>query len=220
MIVTHLKVTYPALIREPSKVDDATRLREITTGVWPKLNEATLKGYDDVLVGTFGDMIVSAYRITGSESVMYEGKEKIRFTVAPPLGPDGQDPWLSLAGGPAEQVDPVAWLIGCPIPGGPWKQGETRGTRRYTLKDYLDDYPELRKRDAGDFDPGMARALLAYFRGDRHVATDDFPQLAADHASPLAAGPDTGVTVVRQPGGAVVITIPTGTRARLEIDPD
>lgn len=214
MIVANLNKSYPSLIRAAETRPLA--LQGITTGDWPYLKEATLNGYDDLLVGTYDDMIVTAYRITGTSTVDYEGIPKTRFEVASPISPS-DDPFAGFLHD--SRFEPAAWLIGCPIPGGPWKQGEARGTRRYNLDDYRKDHPELVEREAREFGASTEEELLHHLRGDTLVSTADFPALSGAHPSPSGNSTETGVTVVRQPGGTVVVTIPTGTRARIEIEP-
>lgn len=217
MIVVSLKRSYPELIRNPSSsMPDTYMIQSITTGDWPKLSAESLEGFNDILVGTYDNMIVTAYRITGVKAVDYEGVEKTRFEVADAVAADG-DQFSGLLYG--TRTEPVAWLIGCPIPGGPWKRGESRGTRRYSLDEYRADHPDLAQREEEDFGADMSEALLRHFRGDSDVLTSDYPQLASFSGMAAPAGPATGVTIVRQPGGTVVITIPTGTRAQVNIEP-
>lgn len=220
MIVVNLKRSYPELIQREQRgvLSDGLNLQGITTGDWPKLSEESLEGFDDFLVGTYDNMIVTAYRLIGAETIDYDGVEKTRFKVAEPIAGNG-DQFGSLLGNTASS-EPAAWLIGCPIPGGPWKRGESRGTRRYSLDEFRADHPELAQRSEEDFGATMSGALLRQFRGDPHVAIEDYPQLVAASGTTAPVGPETGVTVVRQPGGTVVITIPTGTRAQLHIEPN
>jgi hypothetical protein len=114
-------------------------------------------------------------------------------------------------------VEPAEWRIGCPIPGGPWKQGESRGTRRYALETYLENYPSLLPRIGEDFGGRMALHLIEHFAGTRQVVLSRFPALADDGSGAVAGGTD--VTAILQPGGSVVVTIPTGTRAQILIEP-
>jgi hypothetical protein len=218
MIVASLKRSYPELIRNPSNtLPDTYKLQGITTGDWPKLTVESLAGFDDVLVGTYDNMIVTAYRITGTSLVDYDGVEKTRFEVAEPIAGNG-DKFNGLLYG--NLSEPSSWLIGCPIPGGPWKRGESRGTRRYSFDEYREDHPELAQREEEDFGANMAETLLRHFRGDPHIAIEDYPQLATVPGATATDGPGTGVTIVRQPGGTVVITIPTGTRAQINVEPN
>lgn len=214
MIVVNLNKSYPHLL-QASRID-AFALQNITVGDWPKLKTETLAGFDDLLVGTYEDLIVSAFRITGANTVDYEGTDKTRFEVAEPVGPTG-DPFSGLFH--RSSFEPAAWLIGCPIPGGSWKKGEARGTRRYSLDDYRTDHPDLADREQREFGSGTAEELLQHLRGNELFPADDYPALAtADR--PSGVTPGTGVTVVRQPGGTVIVTIPTGTRAHIEIEPN
>lgn len=217
MIVVSLKRSYPNLIddvRDGSEKIASWRLEGITRGDWPKMSDALLDGYLDFVVGTYDDMIVTAYPI---EKVSPGPNETIKFA-----GSDAgagfeatlHEQWSSNASLAAGE-----WLVGCPMPGGPWKRGEGRGTRRYLLHDYLLDHPELSPRKDEDMGGRMALNLLEHFALGKYVDLLDYPQLAPAGAAAVPAGPDTGVTVVRQPGGTVVITIPTGVRAQLLVEP-
>jgi hypothetical protein len=64
----------------------------------------------------------------------------------------------------------------------------------------------------------MATNLIDHLATGKAIPLEDYPQLASATSAPGTA--ETGVTVVRQPGGTVVITIPTGTRAQLLIEPE
>ncbi|TWX34989.1 hypothetical protein ES689_14190 [Frigoribacterium sp. ACAM 257] len=219
MIVTSLKRSYPNLLDDVRKGSNAMlpelRLESITRGNWKKMNAATLDGYLDFVVGTYDNMIVSAYRVDQVEQ-LEDGT--IKFAGPSPFGERPQNDWLGLPSSNASHV-PGEWLVGCPMPGGAWRQGESRGTRRYSTEAYLADHPELAGRVDEDFGGRMATNLLEHLATGRAIAIDDYPQLAsAGTGSQLAA--ETGVTVVRQPGGTIIITIPTGTRAQLLIDPD
>lgn len=216
MIVVSLKRSYPNLLNDVRSQSPMANfaLEGITRGNWPKMKEETLDGYLDYVVGTFNGMIVSAYPIdrieTGpNDTIQFEGSEET----------SGFDAlWRSTHRSNASNV-PGEWLIGCPVPGGPWRRGESRGTRRYLLEDYVGDHPELGDRIGEDFGGRMADNLVNYFATGGPIATEDYPQLSSLDAFQPAATPGTGVTVVRQPGGTVVITIPTGTRAQVLIDP-
>ena len=219
MIVTALKRSYPNLL-DDVRADRAAalpelRLESITRGNWKKMNPATLDGYLDFVVGTYDNMIVSAYKIDHVESL---DDGTIKFAGPSPFDEQPKNDWLGLPSSNASSL-PGEWLVGCPMPGGPWRQGESRGTRRYATDAYLEDHPELVGRLDEDFGGRMAMNLLKHLATGKSIAIEDYPQLAsANTGGPAAA--ETGVTVVRQPGGTVVITIPTGTRAQLLIEPD
>lgn len=217
MIVVSLKRSYPNLIddvRAGSETIVSWRLEGITRGDWPKISDALLDGYLDFVVGTYDGMIVTAFPI---DKVSTGPNETIQFA-GPDAGPGFEatmrEKWSSNASLAAGE-----WLVGCPIPGGPWKRGEGRGTRRYLLDDYLVDHPELAPRMDEDMGGRMAVNLLEHFATGKHVDLADYPQLAPAGTAAVPVGPDTGVTVVRQPGGTVVITIPTGVRAQLLVEP-
>lgn len=219
MIVTSLKRSYPNLL------DDVRRgtaqwidhvLEGITRGDWPRMKAATLDGYLDYVVGTYDGMIVSAFVV---ERVEPQPNGTVKFAGPSPWEDKTFEKLWDQKHRSNSAEDPAEWLIGCPMPGGPWRQGESRGTRRYLLEDYLVDHPELRGRRDEDFGGRMASNLVDYLATGKAIATEDYPVLASTSVA-NAAAPDTGVTVVRQPGGTVVITIPTGTRAQLLIEPE
>lgn len=218
MIVVSLKHSYPNLVddvRSGQAQMVFARLEGITRGDWPKISAEKLEGFLDFVVGTFNDMIVTAYPIA---RVTEGPDDTIRFE-----GPEQADGFSeaihSLWSSNASRA-PGEWLVGCPMPGGNWKRGEARGTRRYLLADYLEDHPDLAERQREDMGSRMALNLLEHFATGKSIHLDDYPQLTVgDARGGQAATPATGVTVVRQPGGTVVITIPTGTRAQVLIEP-
>lgn len=206
MIVTSLNRSYPNLVDDTQTRPHITpvfELEEKTRGDWPSMRETTVTGYFDYVVGTWNDMIVSAYPF---DAIKRLDNGKVQFVNTTPQT-DRESPRGE-------------WLIGCPIPGGPWKPGQARGTRRYALETYLDDHPELLGRIDEDFGGRMAENLVRHFATGKKIDVADYPQLAAAKASQAPTGPATGVTVVREPGGTVVVTIPTGTRAQILIEPE
>ena len=216
MIVTHLKHSYPNLLedlRSGSPAGNSYRLEGLTRGEWPPMSTATATGYLDYLVGTWGDVIVSAYPVN---TIVVTPEGKTVFDYVAGHGEETRDPLGAMFSSNAG-VDPAEWLVGCPIPGGPWKRGESRNTRRYDLETYLADYPSLSSRVGEDFGGRMASHLLDHFAGVRNVDLSDYPALSENEDAVVSGGTD--VTVVRQPGGTVVVTIPTGTRAQIMIEP-
>lgn len=234
MIVTGLHRTYPTVVEDIKNGQFnhhwaiSAALREITVGDWPKLSAASLEGYLDFIVGTYNDMIVTAYRTSGFTLVDYDGAQKIRFIaedIVRSPRPSKDHVWGQKV--PAEHevkadiksYDPAAWLIGCPIPGGSWKRGESRGTRRYLLEEYLRDHPDLSDRQQDVFEERSAEFMCKHFAGKMNFEGMDFPQLDRVHETTARTAADDGVTVVRHPGGTVVVTIPTGVRAQINIEP-
>lgn len=216
MIVTHLKHSYPNLVedhRVGSPVASSLRLEGLTRGEWPPMSIATATGYLDYLVGTWDDVIISAFPVN---TIVVTPEGKTVFDYVPGNGEKTSNAFDSMFSSNVE-VDPAEWLVGCPIPGGPWKRGESRNTRRYDLEAYLADYPSLVSRISEDFGGRMASHLLDHFAGVRSVDLKDYPALSENEDAVVTGGTD--VTVVRQPGGTVVVTIPTGTRAQIMIEP-
>lgn len=216
MIVTHLKHSYPNLVedlRDGSPAGNTLFLEGLTRGEWPPMSIATATGYLDYLVGTWGDVIVSAYPVN---TIVVTPEGKTLFEYIPENEEKPSDIFHSSFRSNAA-VDPAEWLVGCPIPGGPWKRGESRNTRRYDLEAYLADYPSLVPRVGEDFGGRMAGHLMDHFAGVRKIDFSDYPVLSENEDAVVSGGTD--VTVVRQPGGTVVVTIPTGTRAQIMIEP-
>lgn len=220
MIVTHLKHSYPNLVDDVraghNNMAPTLQLEGFTRGVWPTMLDSTASGYLDYVVGTWRDIIVSAYKVS---RIVPTAEGKVKFEDAEEEGGNRSKLNASLEAMFTSNVsvEPAEWLIGCPIPGGPWKRGESRNTRRYALETYLDDYPSLLSRIGEDFGGRMALHLIEHFAGTRSVDLSQFPALAEGESGVAANGTD--VTVVRQPGGTVVVTIPTGTRAQIVIEP-
>lgn len=214
MIVVSLNRSYPNLIddvKARTAPIASIQLEGFTRGEWPRMSAKLTEGYLDFVVGTWADIIVSAFPTNRVEETA-GGRMKFEF------GTDGEAPdYLRSMFTSNVDVDPAEWLIGCPMPGGPWKRGEARGTRRYSLDDYLSDYPALAERRAENFGGRMATHLLEHFAGMRSIDRADYPALSDE--SSAAAPAATDVTVVRQPGGTVIVTIPTGTRAQILIEP-
>ncbi|MBF4636276.1 hypothetical protein ITJ38_17835 [Agreia pratensis] len=71
----------------------------------------------------------------------------------------------------------------------------------------------------------MAMNLLANYAGKRPADVGDYPALSdggtveSEDPATLKSATAADVTVVRQPGGTGVATIPTGTRAQILIEP-
>lgn len=228
MIVVGLHRTYPVVIDDVKNGQlnnawtIAAALSETTLGNWPKLSVSSLQGYLDYIVGTSKDMIVTAYKTSGFELVELDGVEKIRFvaeSIYTRLEDDKDELFGAGTFGSLRTRDTAAWLIGCPIPGGPWKRGESRGTRRYLLSDYLQDHPEMEERQKDEFSERNAELLCKFFAGSASIDEMDFPQLNPDSEKTGRTATEDGVTVVRHPGGTVVVTIPTGVRAQINIEP-
>lgn len=226
MIVVALNKSYPVVVDDvknglhKSHLSMGLELREITLGDWPKLSESSLEGYTDYVVGVYDDAIVTAYKISGHEIVEYNGVDKIRFSAESIyVRPETDTNSLFDTSTFKTRIeDKAAWLIGCPIPGGPWRKGESRGTRRYRLKDYLNDYPQLVERQTEEYSHRRAEFLCKFYAGIAEIEGMDFPQFELSSNAPKT-GSDEGITVVRQPGGTVVITVPTGVKAQINIDP-
>lgn len=216
MIVVNINQSYAELIRREQPGFLAFELNRITTGHWPVMADSTMDGYSDYLVGTYNDMIVTAFRILNVQRVVHEGKDKLKFVVDDFSNPDKEQNFF---GASTQEVDGAAWLVGAPIPGGSWRKGEARGTRRYALDAYLKDQPDLAERADREFPSAMMENLFAYLRGDSRMPVEDFPALDRSNTF-TASQPVGGVTVSRQPDGTVLIIIPSGTRAQLTIDPD
>jgi hypothetical protein len=217
MIVVNVSQSYASLMRKERTMLFA-ELSTITTGDWPPMADSTLDGFLDYLVGTYNDVIVTAFEILSVKRVIVDGKEKIQFEVLD--WRNNESTFESAAGLSPQKENRAAWLIGCPIPGGQWKRGEARGTRRYAMDAYMEDHPELADRRDGTFPDAMAENLFALLKGDARVPAQDFPALAQSTQTGLAPTIPGGVKITRQPDGTVVIVVPTGTKATLSLDPN
>lgn len=216
MIVVNVSQSYAALLRKERNMLFA-ELSTITTGDWPPMADSTLDGFLDYLVGTYNDVIVTAFEILSVKRTVVDGKEKIQFEVKD--WRNNGSTFQHAAGLSPEKENPATWLIGCPIPGGQWKRGEARGTRRYAMDAYMQDHPELVARRDSTFPGAMAENLFALLKGDPRVPAQDFPALAQSTPTGLIPTVPGGVKITRQPDGTVVIVVPTGTKATLSLDP-
>ncbi|MBM7025310.1 hypothetical protein [Clavibacter zhangzhiyongii] len=139
MIVVSLKRSYFNLLADMRRESEGMawwRLEGITRGTWPKMSSELMEGYLDFVVGTYDNMIVTAYEIGSVEA---DGDAGITFA-APAKTKEFEDIFRSSTTSNASD-NAAEWLVGCPMPGGPWKQGESRGTRRYSTETFLEDTP-------------------------------------------------------------------------------
>lgn len=122
MILVNVKQTYPAVAAEIADYDPRTdlirptiglsnmkALMGITRGDWHRLSPGYLHEYGDYIAATLSDTVVAVFRVDNHEYVEGDGADRVRFAVSP--------------------APEAAHLIGGPMPGGPWKRGEGRGTR-------------------------------------------------------------------------------------------
>lgn len=127
MIVVNLNRSYPEFAAglaesghtDPNKVlmRDLRPLAQATAGDWFRLTDMRIRQYGGPLVGVFAAQVVSVYEIEGWEQ---QADHTVRFDVKPA----------------------VTWsaLLGTGQPGGPWKQGEARGTRLVESASYQERY--------------------------------------------------------------------------------
>lgn len=86
-------------------------LADAVRGDWPPLSEHNLASYADLVLGTYAETVTAAYTVESWSSVTNDaGTPKLVFDVSAALD------WIH--------------LIGQPQPGGAWRRGESRGTRR------------------------------------------------------------------------------------------
>lgn len=143
------------------------QLEEITRGDWPDLSDKTLAKSADAILGSSDGLITVAYEVRSwKRSKNAAGVTKLIFEVA-------SDPKL-------------AWLIGLPQPGGPWRRGEARGTRQVQV------------------DPAWA-----VDRAASGPTWDDQVMKTARHLSPRDAPPELA-QVHQRPDGTWVVTVPAG----------
>lgn len=197
MIIVNIKSSYPALIESAGGAPANSDLAEITLGDWPKIRRENVMPYLDMVCGTYDGRVVTAFP---AEDFDYVGQEmKIRF-----------QPWA--------QSDRLlqwsrqwAWLIGVSAPGGAWRVGESRGTRRVDTNAYLqgEGAPYINRPAPQDVQTAMAE--MAAFTHGLTTTSSFTPAGATDE---LASSP---VDVVTSPSGEVMITVRSGTPFTLTV---
>lgn len=170
MIVVNLNRSYPEFAADlvaarptPEAVvmKDLRPLAAITAGDWFRVTDIKARQYGDVLVGCYAGQVVSVYHVTGWKQ---QSDQTIRFDVKPAIT------WHA--------------ILGAGQPGGPWKQGEARGTRYVESASYKERYelPTTTGRDTTSWK--LATAELAY-RHQGQISRDPIPTETVNHPAHL-----------------------------------
>lgn len=182
MIIVNTGKTYPPIAYNLLTTSDHQRvlamLADVTSGDWPNLSDEHLETFGDYLVGTCDGRVTVAYKILGFSRRYIETRHqgpraKVRFSVEP--------------------ATDLAWLIGRSQPGGPWRQGEARGTRRVALAGH--EIEEGRLDYRGTWVAAVAQTARS---------------LAANHFTDVAP-PNAAFEAHIRPDGVVVLEVPAGT---------
>jgi hypothetical protein len=123
VIVVNLARTYPAAARavadlgyslaKQAKVADLAAIAAAAAGPWYRVSDLRVADAGDVVVGAYAGEAVGAWRIV-------DHKQRTDGTVMFELKPAPE--WHQ--------------LIGAPVPGGPWSQGESRPVRYIATEEY------------------------------------------------------------------------------------
>ena len=200
MIVVNLNKTFPTWAEKFAvtapvddlhqvKIADLHGLAEICAGDWWRIPELAIAQYGDLLVGCYANQIVAAYHISGHRQDKATGR--VRFTIKPAYDYSG--------------------IIGAGQPGGPWKQGEARGSRHLPLDDYTDRY--MGKPNARAWKhTGAGRAALRA----PQITRDPTPPVQVTHPARVSfSWPHLGeITISWTTTGILEIAVPEGTRTR------
>ncbi len=171
------------------KIADLHGLAEICAGDWWRIPDLAIRQYGDILVGIYANQIVAAYQIAD-----YRHLEtgRVRFTLKPAYE--------------------YSSMIGVGQPGGPWRQGEARGSRHLPTDDYADRYKAKPNARAWKFNVAELAVLLSS-RLTREVT----PPAQVNHPAqvsfswPHLSGP---VTLSWTTTGVLEIAVPEGLRTR------
>lgn len=172
MLLVNTKASYPlaarALVEKGADPSALAHLAEVTAGDWPPLTEGVLRSWADYVLGTCEGIVTVAYTVETWHQVVSHGVPKVRFVVEP--------------------ARELAYMIGTPQPHGPWRRGESRGTRRFESAPFLGGS----RREHGT--DGWEAAVVATARAILGVRE-------------VEAGP----TMTVRPDGTVVVTVDAGT---------
>lgn len=208
MLLVNLSRAYPAIAQaaldtpDPRDADPANNaevaswlnsLITDTSGPWPALTPGYIDRHADYVAGVHNGVIVSVYKAARR-----------------PVSPDGRVTFM-LAPAPE-----AAHLLGSPMPGGPWKQGEGRGTRAVPTPPEVIRLHEEGRMTYQDTLTGYSRAHAVA----RAVATGD-PVTPGETPTPYAPDDTTwvehatladGTSIRRYPDGTIAVTLAQGAR--------
>ena len=97
MILVNISKTWPAVLA--GKADAA----DVTLGAWAQIKDADLEAHADAVLGVYRNVVVTAFDVDG-----WSRREDGRVTFA------------------ARPSETWAHLVGMPVPGEPWLQGQAR----------------------------------------------------------------------------------------------
>lgn len=201
MIVVNLNKTFPDWAEKFAaaapvddlhqvKIADLHGLAEICAGDWWRIPELAIAQYGDLLVGCYANQIVAAYHIGGHRQDKPTGR--VRFAIKP-------------------AYDYFA-IIGAGQPGGPWKQGEARGSRNLPLDDYADRYKGTTNARAWKYNVAEMAVLLA-----AQITRDPTPPAQVTHPAKVSfTWPHLPgeITLSWSTTGVLEIAVPEGIRTR------
>ncbi len=172
------------------KIADLHGLAEICAGDWWRIPDLAIKQYGDILVGCYANQIVAAYQITGHRQDLSNGR--VRFTLKPAYE--------------------YSSIIGAGQPGGPWKQGEMRGSRQLPTDEYADRYKAKPNARAWKFNVAELVVLLS-----SRLTREPTPPAQVNHPAqvsfswPHLSGP---ITLSWTTTGVLEIAVPEDIRTR------
>lgn len=200
MIVVNLNRTFPDWAEKfaaaaPTddlhkvKIAELHDLAEICAGDWWRIPDLTISQYGDILVGVYANQVIAAYHIADHRQDPTTGR--VRFTLKPAY----------------EYAD----LIGAGQPGGPWKQGEARGSRHLPTDDYADRYKGKPNARGWKYNVAELAVLLS-----SRLTRDPTPPAQVNHPARVSfSWPHLGeVTLSWTTTGVLEIAVPEGTRTR------
>lgn len=200
MIIVNLNKTFPDWAEKfaaaaPAddlhkvKIADLHDLAEICAGDWWRIPDLTIAGYGDILVGCYANQVVAAYTIAGHRQD--PKTSRVRFTLKPAYE--------------------YSAIVGAGQPGGPWKQGEARGSRHLPTDDYADRYKGTPNARAWKYNVAELAVLLS-----SRLTRDPTPPAQVNHPAQVSfSWPHLGeVTLSWTTTGVLEIAVPEGIRTR------
>jgi hypothetical protein len=202
VIVVNLTQTYPGAARaiadlgytqgKQVKVADLAALAAATAGPWYRVSDLRIAEAGDVVVGAYASETVSVWRIAGH-------KQNQDGTVVFDLKPAPN--WHQ--------------LVGAPVPGGPWTQGQSRPVRYIPTEEYVryQDSPNVANWKANTWQVAVAH----------HGRISRSPVSTAAFSSPAKVSfgwPHLGpIELQVTDTGILEISVPHGLRTRVTHQP-
>lgn len=210
MILVNINRTYPeaaeqiAAVNEDASRDIATMKAVVQPLIdgsrrwWPMLTPRYLEEHGDYLAAIADHRIVGVFRVTGTSIEMVGDVRKVVFDV--------------------EIAPEAAHHIGAPTPGGPWRKGESRGTRSVvTPGDFL-PVSQMTEHDVEVYYSRLHTMAVAYTEGRTwEVKPEQGPTpYSSGDTSYRHAGTVGDVEVRVYPDGVVGVRVPQGHRVMVE----